>query len=475
MLNRMVDLPPSVRRLFFIGIGGVSMTSLALISQSCGYEVSGSDAREGKNVALLRSAGIPVCIGHDAKNVDFADMVVYTAAVGEENPERKAALEKGIPCVCRAVFLGGILSRYKTKIGVCGMHGKSTSTSMLSHLYLSAGLDPTIIGGAEISEISSAYRIGSEERVIFESDEYKASFHSFPTDIAVCLNADLDHVDFYPDIDAVIDSFRVYMHASPCVVRNADDPFLRKAAEGYSGREITFSLTDPGADLFAADIAFSPRTTSFDLMKKGEKVSRVEIPFCGRHFALDMLAALAAFDADGQDIVRGAKSASTFQGTKRRAEYRGKTASGALVFDDYAHHPTEIRASLSGFREAGGKIFCVFQPHTYSRTLALKNDFASALSAADEVIYADVFAAREKDVFGISSRDLAKITKNACWFPDFPSIAAYVNEKAGEGDVILTMGAGDINKVGKMILDMDAARIELIRKTKEREYKKIED
>ncbi len=456
MKDRPVDLPADVKNLFFIGVGGVSMTSLALLSKSCGYNVSGSDCSEGKNVSLLRENGITVHRGHDASHIGDADMVVYTAAVGEDNPEWIAAKERGIPLVGRAVFLGGILSRYKTKIGVCGMHGKSTTTSMLSHLYLSSGLDPTVIGGAEMTSLSAAYRVGSPERVIFESDEYKAAFLSFPTDLAVCLNVEHDHVDFYPDLESVVSTFRAYLFSSPAVVWNAGSPALRKAIDGYGGRSVSFSLSGDGADLTARNMTFLPDETAFDLFSGREKIARVSLPLCGRHYAEDALAALAAFYADGLDPAVGADALKTFRGTKRRAEYRGKTASGALVFDDYAHHPSEIAASLAGFKQMGKRIFCVFQPHTYSRTLTLLDGFASSFADAGKVIFSDIFAAREKDVFGISSRDLQKRVGGSLYIPDFREIASTLSAEAGEGDVIVVMGAGDICKVSDLLLEKKA-------------------
>lgn len=446
-----VRLPEGVRSIFFIGIGGISMSSMAFLSQKSGYEVSGSDRGESEMIERLKKAGIRVERGHDASHLGNAQLVVYTAAVGEDNPELIAAKERGIPCRKRAEFLGGILAEYRKKIGVCGMHGKSTTTSLLSHIFLSLSLDPSIIAGAEIPEIGGAFRVGGNEWMLFESDEYKAAFHSFPTDIAVCLNAEMDHVDFYHSIEDVIEAFRVYIRRAPTAVVHADDENLLRAREGYEGRLITFSLTDPSADLFASEILLEPDSSSYTLFLHGEKLCRVTLPLTGPHYVFDSLAALGGAYAAGLSLPEAAKTLIDFGGTHRRSEYRGEF-NGVVVYDDYAHHPSEIRASLKGFRAKKKKIFCVFQPHTYSRTKGLFDGFVSAFSDADEVIFADIFAAREQNTFGVSSAMLAEKTKNARYFDSFEKIAAYLREAAKPGDLVITMGAGDVRRVGDLLL-----------------------
>jgi len=449
--ERYFHLPPEVKSIFFIGIGGISMSSLARLARHGGYAVSGSDRSDSPTVRSLREEGITVYPKHDAANIGDSDLVVYTAAVNETNPELAYAVEKGIPCLIRAEFLGRLIGNYKTKIGICGMHGKSTTTSMVSHLFLSLDKNPTIVSGAEINELHSAYRLGCEDYMIFEADEYKAAFHNFPTDIAVCLNAELDHVDFYPDLVSVVRAFRTYLHRAPCAVVNASDPEVMEACEGYAGRLVTFS-TEGEADLQAKNIRMTETGSTYDLYIGGECVTAVKLNAPGPHNVLDSLAALAAAYAAGLDVKKAASAMTTFGGTHRRGEYKGKTKEGVLVYDDYAHHPSEIRASLAGFKAMGRKVFCLYQPHTYSRTIGLFEDFLKAFGDADEVIFAEIFAAREQNTTGISSADLAARIEGARFYPNFDEIAADVKKNAKAGDIVITMGAGDVYKIGEMLL-----------------------
>lgn len=440
-----------VKKIFFIGIGGISMSSLALISKECGYSVSGSDRMQTKLTEKVFSNGIKVYYGHNADNINGSDAVVYTAAIGEDNPELMRAREIGLPLIKRSEFLGHIISNYQNKIGISGMHGKSTTTSMISHIFLSLATDPTIIGGAEMPDVGGAYRIGGKKYIIFEADEYKASFHSFPTDIAICLNADLDHVDYYPDVESVIKSFAKYIHASPCAVINMSDANLMRSCEGYKGKLVTFSIEDIHADYFAGNIVVSSGHTEYDLYKNGKFISRVKINVAGKHNALNCVAAIAAADICGLDIIKAAECMERFAGTRRRGEYIGEK-NGVLVYDDYAHHPSEIRASLEAFKAMDKKIFCIYQPHTYSRTAILFDEFSKAFGNADKVIFADIFAAREQNTYGVSSGSLSDKVEGSLYFDSFEKIAEYVMSEAKSGDIVITMGAGDVYKIGGMIL-----------------------
>jgi len=444
-------LPKDVKTIFFIGIGGISMSSLARLARHSGYAVLGSDRSESPMVQSLRAEGITVYPEHRASNLGGSDLVVYTAAVNDTNPELAHAKERGIPCLIRADFLGRLIENYQTKIGVCGMHGKSTTTSMISHLFLAAEKDPSIISGAEINELHSAYRLGGEAYMIFEADEYKAAFHSFPTDIAVCLNAELDHVDFYPNLDAVVEAFRVYLHRAPCAVVNKADDEVMMACEGYEGRLITFSMAGE-ADVQAKNIRMTCDRSLYELWIGGEKITDVVLSAPGPHNVADSLAALAAAYAAGLDVKEAALAMTSFGGTKRRGEYKGTTSEGVLVYDDYAHHPSEIRASLAGFKAMGHKVICLYQPHTYSRTIGLFEEFVKAFDDADEVVFAEIFAAREQNTTGISSADLAAHIEGARFYPTFEQIAADVKKNAEAGDIVITMGAGDVYKIGDMLL-----------------------
>jgi len=441
------------KTLRFIGIGGISMSSLAMIAKNRGYAVTGYDRSRSQMTEKLEDAGIPIDYRPDPDKIDLADAVIYTAAMPAEHPEMKRASETGKPLVKRAEFLGYIMQRYKNRIGVAGMHGKSTTTSMLSQIFIESSVDPTVVNGAELSVLEGgAYRVGSDRHFIFEACEYTDSFLSFLPTIAVVLNIDRDHVDYFLSMEQTIGSFARYMALSPKALVNWDDARVRVACDGYKGELVKAGIESRDVDYRAANISYERGFGEFDVEKYGVKLGRVKLGVPGSHSVLDALIAAAASDLSGIDFESIARGLHDFKGAHRRMERVG-SMHGVEIIDDYAHHPSEIETTLSGVAKQGyNKVWCVFQPHTYSRTAGLFDEFSRAFDHADTVIFADIYSAREVNTFGVSSEDLAKaVGERALYLPTFESIADYLRENAKAGDVILTMGAGDVYKIGQML------------------------
>jgi len=441
----------TVRRIHFIGIGGISMSSLAMISKERGYEVSGSDRSESPLTRRMAEAGITVYYGHAAEQLGNAEIVVYTAAVHEENPEMAEAARRGLPRFSRAEYLGWLMSGYRERIGIAGTHGKSTVTSMLTEILMAARADPTVVSGAELSTIDGAYRIGGEERFVFEACEYCDSFLSFCPTTAVITNLEYDHADYFHDMEQLRASFRRYLSLSDTAILNADDPETAALSKDYHGKTVTFGVMNV-ADYTAERITYHGGRASFALVVRGTHGCDVTLSVPGYHNVLNALAAAAAALEGGIPATAVAEGLSRFGGAKRRFEHMGKTASGAEVYNDYAHHPSELRATLSAAKAMGGRIVAVFQPHTYSRTAELFDDFAAAFGDADEVILAEIYAAREENIYGVSSKLLAEATPGAIFLGDFDTIAAHLLATAKEGDRILILGAGDILRLGALLL-----------------------
>ena len=450
------------KKLFFAGIGGVSMCSLAHISALRGHTVAGYDRTPSKLTHSLEDAGIAVYYESSAEHVRDVDVLVYTVAIPESNEEYKTAGEMGIPRISRADFLGYIMSTYDARIGVSGMHGKSTTTSMLERIFTGAGFDPTVSCGAVMKDAGSAHIIGGDDHFIFEACEYMDSFLDFYPTTAVILNIELDHVDYFESLDQIKGSFAKFADLTgDCgiVVANKCDPDVMESVKDYKGRLVTFGVDCDDADYNGKSIRYDCGRVKFDLFIRGEYCTVVDMGIPGEHYVWDALAALAAAIENGVPAVAAAEALVTFEGAARRMELCGKTAEGAAVYSDYAHHPTEVAAALT---TAGhmqfDRIFCVFQPHTYSRTAEFIDEFATALAASHltEVVVNDIYAAREVDTLGVSSALLTdKINKNggnACYIPDFSDIADYLRGHTREGDMILIMGAGDINTVVKLVI-----------------------
>ena len=479
----MIDLS-RYKKVHCIGIGGIGLSAVAEVFMSRGYEVSGSDMRESDITERLMSQGAHIFLGHRAKNVENVDLVVYTVAVGDDNPELAKARELGIPTITRAQALGALMGEYKNSIAISGTHGKTTTTSMVSLILKNADREPTILVGGNLEEIGGNCYVGEADYFVTEACEYRDSFLELRPSIEIILNIDSDHLDYFKDVEHIARSFEKFARLVPengVVIAYDANPFVRSVVEGLPNT-VTFGLSE-ASDYYASGISFdADGMPKFDVNHAGEKLCSINLSVPGEHNILNALAAFACTHIMGVEPADIVKTLENYKGTHRRFDILGRTSTDIKIIDDYAHHPTEIKATLSAVKNMKHKkLWCLFQPHTYTRTMALMDDFAEAFDDADEVVLTEIYAAREKNIYKISSRTLMdKILehdsdKKICFFEEFEDIAAYVYQNATEGDLVLTMGAGDIYKVGEMILDMDVSRIEAIRKTKVREFKKIED
>lgn len=447
-------LPEGAQSVFFIGICGISMSSLASITHTHGIKVGGSDTNDAEMAAKLRSEGIEIFIGHSAENLKGYDAVVYTAAIAENNPELVYAREKGLPCINRAEYLGKLMLAYTNRIGVAGMHGKSSVTGMISHVFIDNGREPTVLNGANTFELGGgAYRIGEEDSFIFEACEYKDSFLSFYPDTAVLLNLEMDHVDYFHSLDQIKQSFAKYADKAHTVVACGNDGDLMDSLKNYKGRLVTYGVNDDKLDFCGYDIKENEfGYDTFKIAYKGKFLCKVELSVPGEHNVVNAIAAIAVGFLHGIDAQKAAESMLTFKGVNRRNEYKGEK-DGVIIYDDYAHHPSEIKASLHGLRKlCKGKLWCVYQPHTYSRTAGLFDEFCESFGEADRVIFAEIYAAREQNTFGISSKDLADRIDGAIYLDSFEKIADYVKKNAVKGDLVVSMGAGDVFKVHQLLL-----------------------
>ena len=439
------------QKLHFAGIGGISMSTLAALAIERGCTVTGSDRSRNANVKKLEEKGVTIYDGHYPENVEGCDALVYTAALDPSNPELVRARELRIPLVSRGTYLGFLMSGYKNRIGVSGTHGKTTTTSMISHIFLRAGLDPTVANGAILPEIGGAYRAGSKERFVYEACEYKDSFLSFcPTD-AVITNIELDHTDYFVSLEHIIESFSKAVACAERVVVNLDNPNTMKALKNYKGRIIGVSTLDQNAEYYAKDVTYRHGRGSYTLVSKGVELCKIALPVIGEFNVYNSLcaSALAAEHGVSPEVISDAMS--DFAGASRRFEKKAEIG-GVMIYDDYAHHPSECEPTLNAALEMSfSSLYCVFQPHTYSRTHDLLCDFerifSNALKKGVKVIFAPIYAAREVDTMGVSSKLLANDT-GALSFESFDEITNYLAEHVQKGDLVLTMGAGDVYKIG---------------------------
>ncbi|MBU9745569.1 UDP-N-acetylmuramate--L-alanine ligase [Lachnospiraceae bacterium ASD3451] len=444
----------------FIGIGGISMSGLAEILLKEGFPISGSDAKKSELTEKLESLGARIYYGQRASNLDnIPDLVVYTAAIHPDNPEYNQALELKLPMLSRAELLGQMMRNYRTAIAVSGTHGKTTTTSMISQILLAAEKDPTISVGGILKSIGGNIRVGNSDTFITEACEYTNSFlHFYPT-ISLILNIEADHLDFFKDIEDIRSSFRKFAKRLPSdgtLIINGEIERFGEITDGLDCQVITYGSN--------ADCTYSYRKVSFDelahgsfdLYKNGVFQSRMQLMVPGIHNVSNALAAIALAESLQIPLAIVQQGLLSFSGTDRRFEYKGEVA-GVTILDDYAHHPTEIAATLSAARNyPHNRIWCVFQPHTYTRTQAFLKEFAQALSAADYVVLADIYAAREKNTIGISSSDLLSelrtLNVNAHYFPSFDEIENFLLENCIHGDLLITMGAGDVFRIGEHLL-----------------------
>ena len=440
----------------FIGIGGISMSGLAEILLDRGFKISGSDKQKSALTQKLEDNGALIFYGQKAENIskDY-NLVVYTAAIHPDNPEYTRAKELGIPLMTRAELLGQMMLNYQSSIAVSGTHGKTTTTSMLAHILLAADTDPTVSVGGILPIIDGNIRIGASKYFLTEACEYTNSFLHFNPTIGIILNIEEDHLDFFTDINDIRHSFRKFAELLPndgTLIINADIENTEYITSGLGCNIMSYSADKP-ADLTASDISFNEfAIPSFNAIYKGTSLGRFELKVPGKHNISNALAAIAAAIVLKLDISKIANGLSAFTGTDRRFQFKGKV-NGASIVDDYAHHPTEIKATLStALKCPHKKLWVIFQPHTYSRTKAFFNDFVDALSSADEVILAEIYAAREQNTFGVYSKDIAdcisKKGTKASYFPTFKEIIDYIKPKLSKGDLVLTMGAGNVTTIG---------------------------
>lgn len=448
-----------------IGIGGIGLSGIAEILLSRGHHVTGSDMRESDITEKLIGDGAKIYLGHRGKNVEGADLVVYTVAVGDDNPELVRAKELGIPMITRAQALGALMTEYGSSIAISGTHGKTTTTAMISLILRDAQMDPTISVGGNLDEIGGNFYVGGMDYFVTEACEYRDSFLELRPTIEIILNIDSDHLDYFKDVEHIARSFDRFAHLVPAdgtIIAYDANPFVRSVIEGLPNNAVTFGFST-GSDYYASNISFDndgmPR---FDAFHQGEKLGRIELSVPGEHNILNALAAIACCDILGVETDRIVQTLHEYTGIHRRFDVLGRISGDVRIIDDYAHHPTEIKATLAAMRNMKhNRLWCLFQPHTYTRTMALLDDFADSFDVADKVVLAEIYAAREKNIYKISSKTLRdKIRehdpdKDVYYIESFEDIARFVYDNAGEGDLILTMGAGDIYKVGEMILEMD--------------------
>lgn len=457
-LDRLDRYILSNERCHIVGIGGVSMSPLAQILHNTGIEVTGSDISDNAATVELRACGIRIDIGHNAQNVAGAGYIIRTAAAREDNVEILAARELGIPVFERAEVWGYIMRDYQDAICISGAHGKTTTTSMVSHILLSAGADPTIMIGGTLPEIKAGHRVGKGDVIVLESCEYYNSFHNFSPTLAVVLNIDADHLDFFKDLDDIKKSFCKFASLVPedgTIICNGDDENTITALSPLGRELITFGFnefvygTDTQVSVRGVDLALSGRHPGMTVLSDNKPVCKVELSIPGRHNLMNALAATAVCLRMGvsPDVIKDGLH--SYMGAGRRFEYKG-SFNGADVYDDYAHHPHELQSLLDAVAtiDTYKRVILAFQPHTYSRTKALFREFVEQLERPDLVFLAEIYAAREQNTIGISSSDLAAAVSGARFFSDFEQLKCEIARVAREGDIILTVGAGDIYKIG---------------------------
>lgn len=438
------------RHVHLVGIGGVSMRPLGLVLKGMGMVVTGSDMSASVSTLELENQGIPVAIGHHAENIAGADCIIRTAAAHNDNPEIAAARAAGIPVFERAQAWGEIMKSYKNAICISGTHGKTTTTSMMTHILMEANLDPTVMIGGYLPLLHAGHRVGHGDTILLESCEYCDSFLNFFPTLAVILNVEADHLDYFKDLEDIQKSFHQFASlATFGVIANGDDPHTVSAMQGID--YVSFGLGEQNR-IHAANM--HPDWQHFDVICDGEYYCHLDMGVLGKHNALNALAAAAAawmMGIPGEAVSHGLES---FHGAGRRMEFKGKFQ-GADVYDDYAHHPDELSATVSAVRSAmpGRRIVLAFQPHTYTRTKALFDDFVRELKKPDVVILSEIYAARERNTVGISSLDLAKQIPGAVYCETLPEVTDHLRKIVQEGDVVITMGAGDIFRAGEALFE----------------------
>ena len=448
-----------------IGIGGIGLSAIAEIFLTRGYHVSGSDMKESDITDKLIEHGADIYLGHRGKNITNADLVVYSAAVSQDNPELTTAIENNIQIASRAEILGALMQEYDTSIAIAGTHGKTTTTSMVSLILEKNLYEPTILVGGNLLEINGNVKVGKGDYFVTEACEYMDSFLSLNPTIEIILNIDSDHLDYFKDIDHIVSSFDKFTKLVPndgVVIAFDANPFVKSILKDLNCNVVTFGFSEK-CDYFATDIEFNSfGMPTFKVYHKEEALCTMQLSIPGEHNISNALAAIACCHGLGISIDTIAATLQTFTGTQRRFDVIGTTKNNIKVVDDYAHHPTEIKATLKAAKNVPhNNLWCLFQPHTYTRTLALFDEFAESFEAADKIVMAEIYAAREKNIYKISSKELVNEIKRinpykeVYFFANFEEMASFVINNAQGDDLVITMGAGDIYKVAEIILEKD--------------------
>lgn len=429
------------------------MFPIVQILHAQGYLITGSDNNETDTLALEREMGIAIALGQRAENIEGADLIIYTAAIMDDNPELCAARASGIPTIERAEMLGYLTRQYQNCICVCGTHGKTTTTAMLTQILLGAGLDPTVVIGGKLPLIGGNGRVGTSQTMICEACEFNDHFLQLDPDVAVILNVDADHLEYFKTLENIVRSFhRFAQMAKKKVIVNGSDRNSMRAVEGIPVQKLITFGWEATNDYSPANIQHSGAQSSFDVLYRGVKFGHFQIQIPGRHNILNAVAAIAAAHDAGADADVIAKHLSEFHGAGRRFEILGKTG-GITIADDYAHHPAELEVTLKAAKELDfHEVWAVFQPFTYSRTKMLMDDFARVLKLADHVVMSEIMGSREKNTEGVYTSQLAEKIPGSVWFDGFEEIAQYVLSHAKPGDLVITLGCGDVYKCAKMML-----------------------
>lgn len=450
------------KNIHMIGIGGVSMSGIAVILKNWGFNVTGSDANESESVQLLRKKGIDVVIGHDIKSVAGSDVVIYSAAVKQTDPEIIEAHKLNIPTIERADFLGEITRCYKDTICISGTHGKTTTTSMVSLCFMDALKDPSIQVGAMLKNLEGNYRVGNSEHFIIEACEYVESFLKFSPKAEIILNIDNDHLDYFKNFDNIKNAFIKYVKLLPddgLLVINGDDKNCLDLSQYTKAKVVTYGIKNEDTDFVGKNIVFdNDGFPEFDIFYRGEFFMKLKLSVPGMHNVLNALSCVAICTEYGIERKDIQDALIKFTGAHRRFEFKGKINNEISVYDDYAHHPTEIKATYNSLKNKKyNESWVIFQPHTYSRTKLLLNDFADALKDFDHIIILDIYAARETNTHNISSEDLVNtiksLGKDPIFIPDFDNCTNYIKDNVKKDDIVITLGAGTVTQIGPMLVN----------------------
>ena len=449
------DFLEDKKHIHFIGIGGSGMFPLVQILHGMGYHITGSDNNPGDTINFEREKmGIEVIMGQKAENIEGADLIVHTAAIMDDNPELMAARASGVPTIERAELLGLVTSWFDNCVCVCGTHGKTTTTAMLTQMFMECGKDPSAVIGGKLPAIGGSGRLGTSDTMVCEACEFEDHFLKCHPDIAVILNVDADHLEYFKTLDNIIKSFHTFAQmASRTVIYNGDDINSCKAVAGVEGKKmITYGMRDSN-DYYPENIVHTDgRHTTYDLCSHGKTLGRVLINVPGDHNILNSMSAIAAAVESGCTVEEAIESAKVFQGAGRRFEIMGENK-GVTIADDYGHHPKELEVTLEAAKKMNYRhVWAVHQPFTYSRTSMMLDEFARVLQLADHVVLSEIMGSREKNTYNIYAKDLAEKIPGCVWFETFEEISKYVMSHAQPGDLVITMGCGDVYKCAKLML-----------------------